>query len=252
MFERIKEKIALRKIKRELAHPVKMYWVFDQAPEQNPDTGDFITKPRTICSTFEEAKECSSRLLYYKHIDHYRQWTDKKIEENDKENNVTTDDTTKEILKGYNSIYWLMYLVTVIGEMRDKEFPIYSVAYSPIQIASIFRSVTKCAPVYLPHEQPVEINTYLHDNIDSTGRFVLPDEINHAMAIDADLRNEIIEMYRKTDATEVQWGDVNEEFDKIDEELAEAEKAALGGASATPDDSLSHTALRKEKNFTKN
>ena len=232
MFDNLKLKIQTAKKRRELRkilnERVPIYCVFKGIPEKDEKTGWFKNikehPPLTFCATHDEAECAVRKLTYYKYIDHFRSWAERKIDERDELTHTTTSPEDREKEMVFNGILWVTYYIQVRQEFAENEFPVYCLPYTIEALALFIRLATPCDPIYMSYEDPDELNRYMQRARNDNGSLELPEDISHAMELDADLRAQIQEMYKKIGAEMVErpttlQDSVLEELDELDEEL---------------------------------
>lgn len=167
---------------------VSIYAIFKEEPELSPD-GTLANKkirPITFVSDLSQAAIVLDRLLYYKHFDHFSSWLQYSKKYTDKTPSIKSE-------------AWVDYMATVLADVADTEFYVPKLTYTLDQFTSMLRRISFCDPIYVSHENPVELFDYVHRNCDEGGKFILPNNIAKIMEIDDTIKESVSKAYLDLD-----------------------------------------------------
>ena len=140
----------------------------------------------TFASDLTQVAIVLSRLLYYKHFDHFSSWLQYSEKYTDKTPSIESE-------------AWVDYVSTVLSDVADKEFYVSKLTYTLDHFTSILRRVSFCDPIYVSHETPEELFDYVHRNCDGGGKFILPNNIAKIMEIDDAIKDSVSKAYLDLD-----------------------------------------------------
>lgn len=173
---------------------VSVYAIFSEKPILKKDgtIQNNNIEPVTFAADEEQAEAALNRLLYIKHLVHFRSW-------------LFFSKNIETMQPSYDSDLWREYKNNILQNSDEyyNEFYVLKLTYSATEIASLLRVFSDCEPLYLPHEQISELAAYFSAHVDESGKISLPVGISRAIKYDEKMKREVEEKYAKIAAEAV-------------------------------------------------
>ena len=143
-----KLKQILKAIYFRMKNYMSLYGVFEKDSSidpSNPNPKDLAkTHLITIAPSKRDAMAAIDKVIYFNHFTHYKLWCE-----------------TRDLKIGCREKSWIKYKIDVIGR-RDynhefDQYAVYSMSYSPKNVASFLRVFNKTAPLLMDYEDLGEL-----------------------------------------------------------------------------------------------
>lgn len=179
-----RQKLKLRKLSK--IKSIMLYGVFfkKESDSDSEDTSK-VSNPSpaylmqhydiiTVVPTYKDAHQALDKLVYFAHFDHFALWC--------QSHNYA--DSCSAL-----SPAWEQYKRDVIGKDDYKEeikkFSVFTLTYTREDLAGIIRVLSKCRPLLLPTESPIELQNYLsHQCNPETNTTAIPMYLIKLMGLD--------------------------------------------------------------------